>query len=873
MKIISLKSSAKKIILCSICLLCLTSCGDATKRKINTATLDLDIGIGFSHFENDSDYPEPSDKAYLDVYSSKIIIRDAYEDKVIETPLLYNNSSTAYPRKELTICGNRMYVVYCPDISVPSLQIASTDDGGNSWIQSTLSLDTNEIGSIDRFTPSFWSTKSGAIVIASGMVDTYIYFTNDAGKTWTRSSGAPPSQNWHDSLYKGAFLSENIGIVSYVFYSYPPNEPQVYLTLDQSETWNQLKIKVPDSVMESYALAGRAFYDGSKINIPIELYDTDDQLVNTVYYVSYDLGNTWKFFADEEEALEQIRADELQRWFAENRPAELADREFTHSEFSLYSTINVSEDVHIDAYKLVTLYSIDNFSSLKLTGNMYFDKNANLYYKGSDGWPILFFIYKGDVFSHTYSLIDSCLEKAYKNEGETNIGKRLYDELLAHEELETLFAEGSEAYALFTGYAEGMEIMSTAEFDGVKYDEIRIKDTVSTKKALGEYVSTFFSSEIADTLMNTTVDGHPLYIEQDGKLYRYSGYSSMASHNDLETVLKIKNHNEKSAVITISADTTFNEKKIDFNYDLECYRDTDGKMKFKTYTLPIIRAMQIINGTDEDSVDMTESEINNINDWSKLSYTSAGGEQIRQFLKAFIEGNSAQLAQYSTASEIAVFSEYANIPISSYKIEKKYIGGQSLIAFTYTIDKAIPGKSVSRTDIGTHTLYVKVNKNSVYFESPDEKKMTDLEKYLSDFFSATLDWGVPDFSNLNFQQTENITDFIVHRLGGASVSKSAIQTYTYSVFLVSGFEPSKSLMNNDGTYSSLSRGTRALYFEVESRNEFGGDINISVRFFADQSKLVAARTVDYTISSDSVDYKIISAYTSQVSDYKILKVS
>ena len=229
--------------------MCLAGCGSGEKRKVNNANLTLDIGIGFSHFDNDSDYPAPSDKAYLDVYSSKIIIRDAYEGKIIETPLINNNSSTAHPRKQLVISGNRMYIIYCPDISLPNLQIASTDDGGTTWIQSTLSLDTVTVGTIDKFTASFWSAKCGALIIANGMVDTFVYITEDAGKTWIKADGAPPSQNWHDSLYTGIFLSNNIGFASYNFYSFPPSEPQVYITLDGSVTWEKLPIKVPASVM------------------------------------------------------------------------------------------------------------------------------------------------------------------------------------------------------------------------------------------------------------------------------------------------------------------------------------------------------------------------------------------------------------------------------------------------------------------------------------------------------------------------------------------------------------------------------------------------------------------------------------------------
>lgn len=869
-------SYVKGIFLCLLLLLCLlftASCGNATKRKVNTANLNLDIGIGFSHFDNESDYPEPSEKAYLDVYSSKIIIRDAYEDTIIETPLIYNNSSTAYPRKQLVVCGNRMYVIYCPDISVPNLQIASTDDGGSTWIQSTVSLDTNEISSIDRFTASFWSTKSGALIIASGMVDTFVYFTSDAGKTWTRAPGSPPSQNWHDSLYSGAFLSDNIGAVSYSYYSYPPDEPQVYLTLDGSTTWEKLEIKVPASIMESYALAGAPFYDGTKINIPIEIYDHDGQLSETVYYVSYDLGITWEFFADDEEALELIRVTEMQAWFEKNRPAELSENEYTHSEFSLYSSFSIAEDVRVDAYKLVTIYPTYDLSALKLTGNMYFDKNANLYYKQSEGWPILLYIYRGDVFSHTYTLLGSCPEEQYKAEGEEHLGKRLYEELRAREELETLFAEASEAYAYFTVFTPDIETGSSIEYRGEKYDEVHIKD-ITTLSALRDYVSAYFSDDITEDLMQTTVTSEllPLFYESDGKLYRFSGYSGEFTYNDIDVQLTVDEISDKNASLTLSVDTALYDKQITFSYVCEASRDTDGKLKFSSYSLPIIRAIQIFSENENThGADTSEAKIYDIDDWDKLSYTAAGGEQIRRFLDALISGNTAALPLYASATDSAVFAEYAKLRISSYTIEKCYVGGQSKIKFTYTIDKQQPGAAVPMTQIGTHSAYVVVGTSSVYLSQIEKTESDDIEKYFSDFFSSTLDYTVPDCSDLNYQQSIDITDFIVRRIGGTSVSRSSITEYAKSVFGVSDFAPSSNLIGADGTYSALSRGNRSLSFDIISRTTFGDETAVSVMFYADESKLVAAKVVDYTIVNTSADYKITEAYTTQTSDFRIFK--
>ena len=166
----------KTVALSALLMLIFGLCACGKKDVItNKANLSLDLGIGNTHFEDESDFPSPSANAYLDVNASKIIIRDAYENAdIIETPFIYNNSSTAYPIMKLEVSSNKMFVIYCPDISMPNIQFASTDDGGQSWTQSTLSL-KNEMDIIDNFVVSFWTPRDGALVAVDGTIKTFIF--------------------------------------------------------------------------------------------------------------------------------------------------------------------------------------------------------------------------------------------------------------------------------------------------------------------------------------------------------------------------------------------------------------------------------------------------------------------------------------------------------------------------------------------------------------------------------------------------------------------------------------------------------------------------------------------------------------------------
>lgn len=869
------KIAALAVLLAAL-LLC--SCGAGEKRKVNNADLNLDIGIGFSHFDNESDYPEPSENAYLDVYSSKIIIRDAYDDKqIIETPLIYNNSSTAHPRKLLVTKGNRMYVIYCPDISMPGLQIASTDDGGGTWTQSTLSLDADTVGTIDNFSASFWATKSGALIIANGMVDTFIYMTDDAGKTWVRAEGAPPSQNWHDSMRTGIFLSNNIGFVTYNYYSFSPSEPQVYVTLDGSKSWSKLAIKVPSSVMEAYSVAGTPFYDGNKINIPIEIYSDNDELANTVYYVSFDLGVTWQFYVDDADTLDSIRAEAAKAWFETERPSALSELEFDLSDLSLYSSFNIDEDVRIDAYKLVAKYNIGEkeMRSLHLTPNMYFDKDANLVYRTSDGYPILMFVYEGDVFSYTYSLLGSSTEKHYENEGEDHLAKRLYDDYVEIRSIKELFAAACEAYSWFTGYASGLEIgEGTLEHGGVTYEAVNAKDITSVAM-LRDYLETLFETEIVDKLMSTYVDTSetPLFVDGDDGLYRYGGYTALSGYDSIATTLSVSELGSSHSTLTVSADSVLYETEIKFSYDCKVTRSNTGEWIFESFTFPANEVSRILN-TESETIeeDKTEETIYDIRDWSMLKYTGDGAGQIRNFLEALISGNSFKLAQCSSASEKAVFEEYENIVFSEYEISKKYIDGHSRIIFTYTIEEP-PKKSVPRTEKGTHSLYVSTIGGGVCLTSTTSAYSSGAAKLLSDYFSSTLDYAILDCSDLSYSGNYDITEFAVKRLGGSGVSADEIKKFVRDCFGESDFTPSSDLLGEDGLYSVISRGTRKIDFDILSETESDGEVSLTVQLYADASRLIPARTVEFKLQTTLSGLGFKSSYTSATSTYKVYKIN
>ena len=846
-----------KSVLISLILISLaatTGCSN-NKRILNTANLNLDIGIGISHFENDSDYPAPDSDAYIDIYSSKIVIRGAYDDKIIETPLIYNNSSTAHPRTKLFIFGNKIVIAYCPDISVPTIQIASTSNGGEDWLQSKLELDPMEIASIGSFTVSFWSAKNGALIIADGSVDTHIYITENGGKSWKKADSSVPTQNWHVSLYGGAFLNENIALVSYTFYDYPPNEPTVYLTVNGGEKWKKLNIKVPASVMQAYALAGTAFYSDGKINLPIELYDSDMNLLNTVYYVSYDLAENWEFFVPGEAAeLEAIRQNGISTWFQKNRPSALSEKSYSVFEFSEYSSFNIEENVRIEAYKLITNYQIDNWSDVILTKEMYFDKDMNLYYKDSDGWPILLFVYEGDVFEHSYYLLGSCPEAQYKSEGEEHLAKRLFEDIKQQMELKQLFANACEAYSWFTGYTSHIIGEESDTYNDEAYDVVAIEGIESTA-ALYEYLLTLFDDTSAKKMINTYVNDTqiPLFIDLNNRLYRYGGYVGQYAYSTVIPEITVTEISSSKAELRITINSVVDEKAVSISYTCNCYVGNDGGWRISDFILPIEYLHRYERG--EITVDdYTEREITNIADWSSLNYNELKSSNIQQFLEALVTNDSGRLAYYSAASSPAVFEKYNQIKIKSYSIKKTYVGGQPKIIFTYESESTLSDSP--RTAAGVHSMYVSVNNSGVYLSDTQAPVYSEAGEYLKQYFTETMAHTLPDFNDLNYQQLHDITQFILLRLGTDSPSSLVdIQTFARECLGVSGFNPSLTHKTEDGKYGYIPRNTRILAFDIINETSFRNETTVTVQFYSDASKLIPTYTVEYYLTKIGSNYR------------------
>ena len=661
---------------------------------VNRANLSLDLGIGNTHFEDESDFPVPSANAYLDVNASKIVIRDAYENaNIIETPFIYNNSSTAYPRMKLEICSNKMFVVYCPDISVPSIQFASTDDGGKSWVQSTMSL-KNEMDIIDNFVVTFWTPRDGALIAVDGTIETFIYITDDSGKTWEKQQEAPPEQDWHDLLEYGTFLSRDIGIISYDYHSKAANQPNVYLTTNGGNSWSPLYISVPDSVMDSYAKAGKPFYDGEKINIPINIFSKSKEITNTIYFVSYDLAQSWKFYVDDGGRAEQIRAQESAKWAAANRLPALLFAQYEIVNFSEYDSIEVDETTRVDIYSFDIKYTVGDrdWSKFKLTHQMSFDDQMNIYVKDTDGTPLIFFIYEGDVFNYTYEFLGSMGQKAYSKQSSQSVLEKMIEEKETKDEIEELFNQAITAYSWFTPYVTN-DIYNTedsTELDGYNYFKAILQKGVDTDGApilletqteLTEHLAKIFTAATANNILRLEGNnGGQIFTEVDGKLYRLGGFTSEYTNGNVQFSYQITLKSDKKATVTVTVEKDAEGSEVNIAYDCSLAKTADG-WRFDTFELPIA----YVEENPDEPGSIRHSTITNILDWAELEYE--GDSSVYELIQAIIKGEYANVADILGKGTAVEYIYLGPVSDGTYKISKRTRNGTDTIVLEVNDDQ------------------------------------------------------------------------------------------------------------------------------------------------------------------------------------------
>ncbi len=97
---------------------------------------------------------------------------------------------------------------------------------------------------------------------------------------------------------------------------------------------------------------------------------------------------------------------------------------------------------------------------------------------------------------------------------------------------ETAYRNAENVYSWFTGYGGFEALMEWTTVDGQSYQRCDMLE-FDTLAELESITARYFSKDLTDKLMNTTAGmfGTPLYVEENGKLYKVSGYFSQFGYD------------------------------------------------------------------------------------------------------------------------------------------------------------------------------------------------------------------------------------------------------------------------------------------------------------------------------------------------------
>lgn len=132
---------------------------------------------------------------------------------------------------------------------------------------------------------------------------------------------------------------------------------------------------------------------------------------------------------------------------------------------------------------------------------------------------------------------------------ETTPQETLTDEEISTQSFEDIYHKAEWVYSLFTRYGKLTYAENEILYNNERYQEVKM-DEFANLDELRALCLLYFNRNVTSGLMNTWVKtDYPLYIEQDGKIYRFSGYIAPYEYDapqnytfDLQTDNKGRNY-------------------------------------------------------------------------------------------------------------------------------------------------------------------------------------------------------------------------------------------------------------------------------------------------------------------------------------------
>lgn len=148
---------------------------------------------------------------------------------------------------------------------------------------------------------------------------------------------------------------------------------------------------------------------------------------------------------------------------------------------------------------------------------------------------------------------------------------------------ENPFEEAEFVYAWFNGHnpIQVNENEKKDDYRKVAYEEI------SNIEEMKSYLSTIFSSDIVDSLINTQVDTIPLFKNIGNQLYAYYGFVNQYSYQ-IQKNMYVEKIDETHYIYHVSMSMNNDTKKCEATYDYNYVdKQNNGSFVFENFEQPI----------------------------------------------------------------------------------------------------------------------------------------------------------------------------------------------------------------------------------------------------------------------------------------------
>lgn len=271
------------------------------------------------------------------------------------------------------------------------------------------------------------------------------------------------------------------------------------------------------------------------------------------------------------------------------------------------------------------------------------------------------------------------------------------------------------------------------------------------------------------------------------------------------------------------------------------------------------------NSTPEQTTDT----ITDYRDWEKLGL---GRDDVRyQYIKAFVNRDTHTLEHYCDLSN-GVYDSYKTIVLGDYKIERidslNIYGSGDYIIFSFNILSS----ENEALNLGYHSYFLDYGLGFRLIDYPivtpnPNTSPAESVSVIVDMHSTEI----PDFENYN---AKYITNYILRRLYSTKKETSAtepvLKEYAKKYLGLENFTP-EGQKYQDKFYQT--GGAFVLFYRIESEETASGITCVKVQFFADYSKTVKSKLVEFYLEYLDGDYKPLYSVTIEDTGYESARIT